>query len=91
MPPGSSSGTCSVSRRSESGSYSTTAGLPAMVAAHNPRRGSGAVPFLWVFLITGMAASSRWANPVWSSFSRLAVSFTPWRSASASTCARKVL
>ncbi len=29
MPPSSSSGTCSVSRRSESGSYSTMAGLPS--------------------------------------------------------------
>ena len=59
MPPSSSSGTCSVSRRSGSGSYSTTAGLPSMVAANRPRSGSAAVPFLWIFLMTGGASSAR--------------------------------
>ena len=41
MPPSSSSGTCSVSRRSVSGSYSTTTGLPSIVASNRPRSGSG--------------------------------------------------
>src|SRR5579864_60366 len=39
MPPSSKSGTCSVSRRSESDSYSTIAGLPSTLAANRPRSG----------------------------------------------------
>ena len=37
MPPSSRSGTCSVSRRSESGSYSTIVGFPWTVASNRPR------------------------------------------------------
>ena len=59
MPPASCSGICSVSRRSVSASYSTTAGLPSMVAANRPRRGSASVPRLWIFLMTGGAVSLR--------------------------------
>ena len=59
MPPSSRSGTCSVSRRSESGSYSTTAGLPATVAGKSPRSGSASTPFLWTFFMTGGAVSER--------------------------------
>ena len=59
MPPSSCSGICSVSRRSVSGSYSTTADLPLTVAANRPRSGSASVPLLWIFLMTGGAVSLR--------------------------------
>lgn len=52
MPPSSRRGICSVSRRVGSGSYSTVAGLPLIVAAKSPWMGLGAV-FLWIFLMTG--------------------------------------
>ena len=58
MPPSSVSGTCSVSRRSVSGSYSATADLPLTVVGKRPRRGSGSA-LLWTFLMTSGAASDR--------------------------------
>src|ERR1035437_1716938 len=60
MPPSSSSGTCSVSRRSESGSYSTIARLPSTVASNRPRSGSAlTLPGLCTLATTGGAVSTR--------------------------------
>ena len=60
MPPSSSSGTCSVSRSSLSGSYSTTQLLPLIVVSNSPRSGSALVFVgLWIFVMTGGAFSSR--------------------------------
>ena len=58
MPPGWSSGTCSVSRRSVSGSYSTTAGLPFSVTATLPSSGLASALTGRTFRMTGAAFSS---------------------------------
>ena len=58
MPPGCSSGTCSVSRRSVSGSYSTTAGFPFRVTANLPSRGLASALAGSTFLMMGAASSS---------------------------------
>ena len=52
MPPSSRSGTCSVSRRSGSGSYSTTCSLPPSVTSNSPRSGSAANPLRGLFEAT---------------------------------------
>ena len=97
MPPSSSNGTCSVSRSSLSGSYSTTRRRPSPLASTRPRIGSGAgfgpavLPGPWVFLTTGAAASSRRASDNCSSFFRFAVSLTPCSAAASATASMKRL
>ena len=58
MPPGCSSGTCSVSLRSVSGSYSTTVGLPFRVTITLPSKGWGSALGGRTFRMTGAAFSS---------------------------------
>ena len=59
MPLASGRGICSVSRKSVSGSYSTTADRPLTVVANRPCSGSAFVLRLWIFLMTADAVSLR--------------------------------
>ncbi len=92
MPPSSRSGTCSVSRRSESGSYSTMAGLPSTVASNRPRSGSAlALPGLCTLAMTGGAVSTRQLTALRICFRSAAASLMPARLSASSTRSRKRL
>ena len=77
MRPSLSRGKRSVSRRSGSTSYATTAGLPSSAVSSRPRSGSGsALPALYSLFTTRSAQSIRVATEFFSSFFYLADTLT---------------